>query len=117
MMLVTITQARQHLRSDTDVDDADLALKVEAASEAIIHHLMDTELDWTDSAGYPFEDTAGIAIGVPKRVQSACLMLTAYYYNERDGSNNNPVPSQYGFGYFPVGVEAMLFPIRKPVVS
>ena len=117
MKLVTLAQARAHLRSDTDADDADLGLKIEAASEAVVEHLQDTpNLQFLDSAGEPYLDSNGDAIGIPKRVQQATLMLIGHFYRERDGSNESAVPAQWGFGYLPAGVEALLYSLKKPGV-
>ena len=42
-MLVTYEQACDQLRLDSDVDQADVTLKIEAASEAVLNYLKDTD--------------------------------------------------------------------------
>lgn len=117
MRLVSLHQASDHLRRDTDADDADLEVKVEAASELVMEYISDASKEgWTDSAGDPFPDSNGDALDVPRRVQLGTLTLIGYLYNERDGSNDSAVPTQWGYGYLPIGVTALLFAIRKPTV-
>jgi hypothetical protein len=115
MRLVTIDEASAHLRRDTDDDNGDLLLKIEAASEMVMDYI--GEQDWTDSAGEPYEDTAGNGVDVPHRVRAATLMLIGYLYRERDASMEHAVPTQWGFGFLPLGVTALLYPLRKPTVA
>lgn len=119
MMLVSLEQARQHLRSDTDADDADLVLKIEAASEAVMSYISDNHsAAFTDSAGQLYEDSQGIAIGVPRRVQSAALLTVAYLYRERDGKSEAGVDAQWGYGYtLPKSATMLLYSMRRPVVG
>lgn len=115
MKLVTLAQARAHLRSDTDADDDDLLLKITAASAAVVRYLGDYEFCDFDSAGM-IVDSAGDPINVQPRVQQATLMMVGYLYKERDGSNAFAVPERFGYGYLPLGVTALLYGLRRPVV-
>lgn len=123
MRLVSLEQARQHLRSDTDHDDADLELKIETASEMVMSYISETvKAGFTDSAGEVYEDSSGIALGVPRRIMSATLITTAYLYKERDGDSSASVQGNYpassGYGYtLPKAATAMLYSMRKPVVG
>lgn len=117
MRLVTLQQASDHLRRDTTADDADLLLKIEAASEAVMGYLGDAAEAWTDSAGEPLEDSNGDAMDVPRVVQSATLQMVSYLYRERDGSNEYAVSDKFGYGYLPAGVTALLYRLRKPTVA
>lgn len=119
-MLVTLQQARDHLRADTDADDADLELKIEAASAAVIDYL--AEFVPVDSQGDVLIDSQGDFIGVAersmKRIKSAVLLTVAYLYRERDGSQEHAVPTQWGYGYsLPQGATALLYSLRKPTVA
>jgi len=124
MRLVSLQQASDHLRRDTDADDNDLLLKIEGASGAVLRYLNGAPY-WVpelgpdgkpllDSSGDPIyeTDSAGDRI-VLQEVQNATLMLVGYFYKEREGSNENAVPTQWGYGYLPLGVTAILFPIRQ----
>lgn len=120
MMLVTLEEARAHLRSDTDADDADLTLKIEAASEAVLDYLADYLT--LDSNGDPVLDSDGQIAFIPeraaKRIKHATLLTIAYMYRERDGSQEHAVPAQWGYGYaLPQGATALLFSLRKPTVA
>lgn len=117
-MLVSLEQARAHLRSDTDADDADLILKIESASESVLEYLGAGAATWTDSAGDTYDDSNGIALGVPSRVKIATLLTIAELYNERAGSQNHAVDPQFGYGYpLPKGAIAKLYPLRRPTVK
>lgn len=119
-MLVTLQQARDHLRSDTDADDADLTLKIEAAAAAVLDYLGDFVP--RDSQGDPFMDSQGDVVGVKPaamaRIRNAVLVTVAYLYRERDGSQEHAVPTQWGYGYaLPQGATALLYSLRKPTVA
>lgn len=117
MRLVSIQQASDHCRRDTGDDDADFALKVEGASEMVMDYISDNAKEsWTDSTGAPYEDSNGDAMDVPKRVQSATLTLVDHLYRNRSGETEDKVPEQYGYGYLPQGVTALLYKLRKPTV-
>ncbi len=117
MRLVSVQEASDHVRRDTGDDDEDFELKVEAASELVLDYIGATADAWTDSAGQTFDDSNGDALDVPKRVKAATLMLVGYLYRERDASNENQVPTQWGYGYLPIGVTALLYSMRKPTVA
>lgn len=119
-MLVTLAQARAHLRSDTDADDADLTLKIESASASVLDYL--GEFVPVDSQGDPIVDSQGDVLGIPdramKRIKQAVLLTVAYLYRERDGSQEYAVPTQWGYGYaLPQGATALLYSLRKPTVA
>lgn len=118
MNLVSLQQASTHLRRDTVDDDADLELKIASASEAVMGYISDeAKAGWTDSQGDTFDDSNGDAMDVPKQIQSATLLMVGYLFNEREGSSDSAVPTQWGYGYLPLGVTALLFRFRKPTVA
>jgi hypothetical protein len=116
MMLVTLEQASDHLRRDTDADDADLALKIETASELVVDYLKDAAT-FLDSSGEVPTDSAGNPIGVPARVRQATLLMVGELYKDRDGQQEGAVPTQWGYGYLPQGVTAVLYSMRVPTVA
>lgn len=101
IMLVTLQQASDHLRRDTSDDDADLTLKIEAASEAIADYLK-----WTD-----------VPNPVPFRAQAAALNLIGEMYRDREGEAKGVVDTQYGYGYLPQSVVSLLYPLRNPTLA
>lgn len=96
---VTLQEASDHLRRDMDDgDDIDLSMKIAAATEAIAQYL-----EWTEAPA-----------SIPSVVKAATLNLIGEMYRERDGEMSGQVPAQYGYGYLPIGVVALLYPLRNP---
>lgn len=114
MMLVTLAQAKAHLRVDTDYEDADLALKIEGASVSVWEYIKDgVDGVWLDSAGLPIEDSAGYVAGVPQNIVNATLILLGDLYKERDGANT----SEWDHGFLPRVVLSLLYPYRLPTLA
>ena len=127
--LVTIEQARLHLRTDSDADDAWLATMIPAVSGAVLSWL---KQDWrayvaaTDAAGdvildsngdpIPFEDSGGLV--VKPVVTAAVLVELGQQYRFRDGSDAAAVPSHWGHGYvLGAGATSLLSALRKSTVA
>lgn len=105
MMLITLQEARDHLRSDDTADNADLSLKIEAASEAVYSYLGSPA--WpTDSAGHDV---------IPARVKQAVLSTVGWLYSEREGQMTSKVDAAYGYT-LPQGATALLFDLRPLVL-
>jgi hypothetical protein len=127
--LVTIEQARAHLRTDTLADDQWLSTWIAAVSSAVFTWLKN---DWrayvlaTDASGavivdssgepIPFEDSGGLV--VKPVVVAAVLVELAQQYRYRDGSDAAAVPSHWGHGYV-LGASAtsLLSALRKSTVA
>lgn len=115
-MLVSLQEASDHLRRDTTDDDADLELKIKAASAAIITYLKTPS--FADSSGEVPEDSNGVGIDIPDDVKIATLLLVGEFYRNRDGDQNGAVDQQfYGYGYLPRPVVALLYPYRVPTLA
>lgn len=119
--LVSLTQASEHLRRDTTDDDADLDLKIEAASEVVLNYLKDSPaVTFINTDGEVEEDTAGNPVGVPRAIQIAVLMLVGIFYRDREGQSGNSTTrasaSDWQTGYLPPAITAVLYPLRKPEV-
>lgn len=122
VMLVSLKQASDHLRRDTDDDDADLELKIEAASEAVLNYLKDSSaITFLDTAGEVETDSAGNPVGVPRAIQIATLMLVGIFYRDREGqsgsSNSRSSASEWRQGFLPPAITAVLYPLRTPEVA
>ena len=109
MKLVSIDQASDHLRRDTTDDDADLELKIEAASAAVMTYIDDDDF-LRDSNGEFDTDSDGVVADVPAVVQAATLLLLTDMYDNRDGKNWTP-------GYLPPAAVSLLYPLRDPVLA
>lgn len=133
VMLVTLQQASDHLRRDTDDDDADLTLKIHAASAAIQNYLKDPMLAYEyakdqygnnllDSADEPYlaTDSAGEYI-VRQEVQIAVLLVIGVLYTDR--YSKEYIDPRSGGGLerlgnmsLPKAVHWLLDPIRTPTL-
>lgn len=128
--LVTLAEAKAHLRVDSDADDTWLAIFIPAISAAVLSWLKD---DWrayetmVDSNGDPIEDSNGDQFpvldsnGDPAtvlpHVKAAALVELGQQYRFRDGSGAEAVPSHEGHGYvLGRGATALLQAKRKTTV-
>jgi hypothetical protein len=114
VMLVSLDQAKDHLRIDNDAEDNDLVLKIKGASRAVMRYLKDTGTEsFTDSFGDVYEDSNGVALNVPEDIQSATLLMLGYLHRDRDGDTEKA----YTMGFLPAAVTALLYPLRTPTVA
>ena len=128
MDLCTLEEARSHIRTDSDADDAWFAVWIPAISQAVMSWLKD---DWRayepslDSEGNVIEDSNGDPIPaedsngpiVKPMVRAAVLIELAQQYRFRDGSGAAAVPSHWGHGYvLGAGATSLLTSVRKTTV-
>lgn len=127
--MVTIEEARQHLRIDGDYDDDWLDMMIVAISQAVLLWLKDEtrayELE-TDSNGDVIYDSDGDPVietdsngPVAKPiVKAAVLVELASQYRFRDGDGVAQVPAHWGHGYtLSAGSTALLTPLRKTTMA
>ncbi len=128
--LVSIADARAHLRLDSTADDAWLAIFIPAISDAVSRWLKDwwrlyvTEVDANyapilDSSGdqIPVVDTSG-HYEVKPTVRAAVLVELASQFRFRDGDGVATVPADGGYGYTLCNAAtALLSPLRKSTVA
>lgn len=114
VMLVSLRAASEHLRRDTNDDDQDLALKIEAASQAVLNYI--DKKDFLETDGEVFIGSDDEPQGVPTPIQQAVLILVGQFYADRDG-----VDFRGGSGderlsriILPRAVHFLLDPYRKP---
>lgn len=126
--LVTIQEAKAHLRVDSTADDTWLAVFIPAISQAVLTWLKDEwrAYEWvTDSTGeflrdsndepYILEDSNGPVI--KPVAAAACLVELAQQYRFRDGSGAAAVQSHAGHGYvLGAGATSLLNGLRKGTV-
>lgn len=111
MPLLTLDQAREHVRAQGVPDDADLQLKVNAACILAQEHVGRTiyptqaELDAAVLAG-----TAGDTppMVVNDLVRAAILLIVGHLYNNREDVTTGPAGVE-----LPQGSRSLLGPYRK----
>lgn len=108
MMLVTLQQAKDHLRVDTDFQDNEIALIIEGASDAVARYLTSTDPEATDA----YMDSNGEPITelVPPVVRNATLIMIGYLFRNRDENEGEA----FERGYLPKPVTALLYPLKTP---
>lgn len=115
--LVSLAQAQDHLRDYYAENEGHIALLITAASRACLKYLDGGEDAWADSDGQIAQDSNGVPLLVPEDIQAACLLLIGEFYRNRDGEQMGEINSQFGYGFLPRPVVALLFPHRSPVVG
>lgn len=76
MTVVTMDEAKAHLRIDGTEEDADITLRLAAAEDAAAQYI-DRPLPWTDAAG--------LEVPVPASVKAAILLMLGDLYSNREG--------------------------------
>ena len=102
--LVTLAQAKTHLRIEHDDDDADIALKADQATAVILDYIK-----------YPEGWEAWDETTVPLHIQAAILIMLSKLYDDRNaGADDNP---NVAMGYLPPSVTALLHRSRDPAIA
>lgn len=76
MAVVTLDEAKAHLRVDGTEEDADITLKLAAAEDAAAQFL---------NRPLPWADAAGTEVPVPASVKAAILLMLGDLYSNREG--------------------------------
>lgn len=105
VQLITLAEAKAHLRVDTNADDAQITAYTAAASSAIGTYI---------GAGV-YEDEAKTIIR--DDVKTACKLLVGDFYRMRESESPDRVEAGFGYGYLPAYVVGLLFPYRMPSVG
>jgi hypothetical protein len=109
MMLVSLEQAKAQVREVADYEDADITLKIKAASRIIVNYLQDGADVFLESSGEPYEDSNGIAIDVPEDVMLAVLVLVGIMCRNRDGDEEK----LFTTANLPANVTALIYHRRQ----
>ncbi|EPX7401061.1 head-tail connector protein [Cronobacter sakazakii] len=104
--LVTLLQAKEHLRIDDDAGDADLTLKIQASSAAILAYVQGSRDLIVNSDGALIE-------GEPlRRTQTALLMLLGWLDRNRGGEEEEKLQQ----GELPLSVTMLIYDLRRPTI-
>lgn len=119
--LVTLDEAKAHLRVDHDEDDADIEIKIEAASAAILNYIGDAQYLFLDTGGdeLDLEDTSTDQAAHRARhlCRQATLLMVGEFYRNREPAATDVVPERFGYGYLPRAVVALLTSLRTPTIA
>lgn len=104
--LVTLEEAKMHLRIDDDYGDSDLTLKIQGGSAAILSYIQGSRALVVDASG-------NLIIGEPlTRVQTALLVLLGYLDRNRGGEEEEKLKQ----GELPFSVSMLIYDLRKPTI-
>lgn len=120
--LITLEEAKAHLRVDHNLDDDDIDAAITEASAAVLAYIGDSQYLFLDTSGdeIDLEDTSADQAGL--RAQSTCKratkILVGSFYRYRDGGSPDVrVDAKFGYGYLPAAVTALLYPLRDPTIA
>ncbi|ECD1676309.1 phage gp6-like head-tail connector protein [Salmonella enterica subsp. enterica serovar Herston] len=103
--LVTLEEAKLHLRIDDDYGDSDLTLKIQGGSAAILSYIQGSRALVVDESGKLID-------GEPlTRVQTALLVLLGYLDRNRGGEEE-----KLKQGELPFSVSMLIYDLRKPTI-
>lgn len=104
--LVTLKEAKMHLRIDDDYGDSDLTLKIQGGSAAILSYIQ-------GSRALVVDDSGNLIVGEPlTRVQTAMLVLLGYLDRNRGGEEEEKLKQ----GELPFSVSMLIYDLRKPTI-
>lgn len=111
MRLITLEQAKAHLRVTHTAEDTAITEMIEEASDAIVNYLK--------SSADAFLDTSEnvIEVAVPHVVRRACKVQVEDFFRNRGGKQEATVPADHGYGYLAPAVVALLYPLRDPALA
>jgi hypothetical protein len=118
-LLISLDDARNHLRFDPTDDDAEIDQQeqdvqpyAEAASELVINYLKSAANAFLNRDGTVKRGSDG-SPDVPHAVRGATRLMLGYLYKDRD----NDAGKEYEHGMLPKPVTALLYPLRDPSVA
>ncbi|XUA20713.1 head-tail connector protein [Citrobacter sp. OP27] len=104
--LVTLEEAKMHLRIDDDYGDPDITLKIQGGSAAILSYIQGSRNLVVDDSGVLIEGE------ILTRVQTALLVLLGYLDRNRGGEEVEKLKQ----GELPYSVSMLIYDLRKPTI-
>ena len=99
--LVTMAQAKSHLRVDHSDDDTDIALKADQATAIVIDYIKQPEHGWDETT-------------VPLHIQAAILIMLSKLYDDRKAGETD---NETATGWLPKAVTSLLHRSRDPAIA
>lgn len=104
--LVTLPQAKEHLRIDDDAGDDDLLLKIQAGSAVLLSYIQGSRDKVVDRDG-------NLIQGEPLlRMQESLLRLLGYLDRNRNGEEEEKLQQ----GELPFSVTMLIYDLRRPTI-
>jgi len=127
MRLITLAQAKAHIRVDHDVEDVQIGEFIEAASAAIVNYLKNGADTFLNTLGLPeeiYDDSSPpevVDYVVPPEVKAATKILVGELFRNREAKQDGEIGGQlgipHGYGFLPRAVVMLLFPLRDPALA
>jgi len=110
-MLVSLEAVKADLNMDHNLSDAEITIKIRAASAIVMNYLKVPHDNYSDSTGnIPVIDSGGEP-DVPEEVKIATMLMVRELYG--DASKQ----SQWEHGFPPRAVMNILYPLRDPALG
>jgi hypothetical protein len=108
--LITLAQAKKHLRLTTYEDDDDVLLKLEQATSMVLEYIWRDDDDWVDTM------IAWTTTTAPKQIQAAIMVQLGELHRFRGDDVPDQTPKRE-HGYLSPQVTAYLHRFRDPSVA
>lgn len=106
IQLVTLEQAKEHLRIDEGYGDDDLSLKIQGGSAALLSYIQ-------GSRGKVVSEDGNLIEGETlSRLQTAILVLLGYLDRNRGGEEEEKLKK----GELPYAVTMLIYDLRRPTI-
>jgi hypothetical protein len=125
--LITLAQARAHVRVDHTAEDDQIDAFIEAASAAIVNYLKSGADVFLNTLGLPeeiYDDSSPpqvVDYVVPPEVKAATKILVGELFKNREAKQDGEIGGQlgipHGYGFLPRPVVMLLFPLRDPALA
>lgn len=104
--LVTLPQAKEHLRIDDDAGDEDLLLKIQAGSAVLLSYIQGSRDKVVDGDGKLIQGETLL------RMQESLLRLLGYLDRNRNGEEEEKLQQ----GELPFSITMLIYDLRRPTI-